>query len=116
MALFCLFIKDGYYEKVEGIMSSYRKHEGGITMSSHNLGTLYHYHRIRLWVFMDRHLGYRYTKRCEALFKEHWKGIVQQTTPRVRIGYLGRLVREVPSWFLRKPHFFLQRVLETLKR
>lgn len=114
MVLFTLVAGEGPLQMVEGVMSSYRKHEGGITMTADFNGTLYHYQRILLWLFMDRHMGYRYTERCKELFLEHWKHIVKQTTPRVRVRYLLRLMREVPGWFMRKPLFSLRRLKEVL--
>lgn len=115
MGVFALIASKGDLVCIPETMSAYRKHEGGMTQTSTFSGTLFHYHRILLWLFMDRHTSYRYTERCEELFEQHWKHIVEQATPRVRVRYVLRLMREVPGWFLRKPGFTLRRSREALQ-
>ncbi|MBK9598200.1 MAG: hypothetical protein IPO60_07680 [Flavobacteriales bacterium] len=116
MVLFTLVAGEGRLCKVEGVMSSYRKHAGGITTTTVQNGASYHWHRILLWLFMDRHFNYRYTAKCEELLLEHWRRILWQSTPKQRLNYLARSVRAVPGWFLRKPLFSIQRFLEAVKR
>jgi len=114
MAFYALIANEGDLVCIPEVMAVYRKHAGGITSTALHNGSEYHLHRILLWLLLDQQFDQRHTLRCEALFKEHWKHIVQQTTPRVRVRYLLRLMREVPGWFLRKPVFSLRRFKEAL--
>ncbi len=116
MALFTLFTGEGLLRKVEGVMSSYRKHPGGITNTSINNGSSYHLHRILLWLFIDRHLNYQYTVRCQELFLDHWQKILCENTPRQRLRSIRGLFRKNPGWFLRHPTFTMARLRECLRR
>jgi len=115
MAFYAWIANEGDLVCIPEVMAVYRKHAGGITTTASHNGVEYHFHRILLWLFMDRHTNYRYTERCEELFTEHWRHIIQQATPRVRLRYLLQLFREVPSWFLHHPAFSMARLRECLR-
>lgn len=116
MLLFSLMVGNGYYAKAEGIMSAYRKHPAGITNTHLHKGTGLNLGRIKLWVLVDRHFGYRHTRRVEELFRHHWAHIVQQATPRARLRDLAELFQLLPTWFLRHPAFTLGRLRDVVRR
>ena len=116
MVLFTLVAAQGRLKRVEGVMSSYRKHEGGITNTPAQTGAYYDWQRILLWLFVDREFNYRYTGTVEELFLHHWKRIQWATSSKQQAHYLFCLFRDLPGWFLRKPRFSLARMWSLLKR
>lgn len=115
MALFSIVAGSGDLVCIPEIMSVYRKHPGGITTNAINKGTSYHWHRILLWLFMDRHFKYRYTAKCQELFLHHWQQILWGSTPIQRLQYLRKLLRAIPGWFLHHPAFSMARLRECLR-
>lgn len=115
MALFAMVAGSGDLVCIPEIMSVYRKHPGGLTQTEALKGTSYHWHRILLWLYMDRHFKYRYTAQCQELFLLHWQQILWENTPRQRLQYLRELLRTIPGWFLHHPAFSLARLRECLR-
>lgn len=115
IALYALVAAEGGLARVEGTMSSYRKHKDAITTKAFYRGARYDQQRILLWLHVNRYFQYQYADRCEELFEHHWRHLLQQATPRVRIRYLGELILAVPGWFLRKPLFSIQRFMDALR-
>mgnify|MGYP001184954520 CR=1 FL=1 len=115
-AMYPLLIGNGYYAKADGVMSSYRKHQGGITNTPMHTNIGLDKGRIKLWTLFDQHDGYRHTRRAKELFLHHWAGIQQQATPRTRLRYLAELIQAAPTWFLRHPAFTLARLRDCIRR
>ncbi|HQV37360.1 MAG TPA: glycosyltransferase [Flavobacteriales bacterium] len=115
MALFALVAGTGTLRKVDGVMSSYRKHPGGITRSQTHTGATFHYQRILLWLFLDRHFNHAHADRCRELFLFHWRFIIKQSTPRARLKFLASLCRNVPTWFSHNPFFIAKRMFEAVQ-
>jgi glycosyltransferase involved in cell wall biosynthesis len=116
MALFTLVSLSGDLALVPEVMSTYRKHIGGITMTSRYRSVPFHFMRINLWLHLDQFTHYRQTARCKELFLEHWVDILKRSTPRGRFRYLMDLFLATPMWFIRNPLFSLRRLREALRR
>lgn len=116
MAMFTIVADRGDLRKVNGVMSCYRKHAGGLTNTSAHIGTQIHQSRILLWLIVDRFLNYRYTHKCQEVIGEHWNHIIKQTTPRKRLRYFLEQLWTVPGWFLRRPRLSFQRCKEITRR
>lgn len=112
MAMYSLVAGEGALYRMGRSMGVYRKHGANITASDAHQGSMYHRERIILWLHIDRHFGYRFTARCEQLFRHHWRYILRQNTPQPRGKYLWMIVRAVPGWFLAKPSFAMGRLKE----
>ncbi len=70
MALFSIIASKGLLGKVDGVMSVYRKHEGGITNSAiHNDN--FHQDRIQLLQFLNEYHGYKFDKKVKKIIKIH---------------------------------------------
>lgn len=115
MVLFVLVAGEGVLRRVDGVMSSYRKHEGGITTTAMHHGSFFHFQRILIWLNVDRHFDYRQTDRSKELFSHHWNRVLLISDRRQRLRYWLRLVFNVPIWFLRNPRFALGRLREALR-
>ncbi len=116
LAIFAVVADKGYLRKVDGVMSCYRKHAGGVTSTDAHIGIRYHQSRILFWLIIDRFLGYSYTRKCEKVIGHHWDHIVQQTAPRKRLRYFLEQLWTVPGWFFRKPRLSIERFKQVLKR
>lgn len=116
MALFVLVAHEGPLERLDGTMSVYRKHPGGITANKAYNGLDGHQSRILLWILLDTELRHRYADRTKELYRTHWKHIVQESTPRIRLRYLLGQLRACPRWILGHPAFMMARMREALAR
>lgn len=115
MALFTLVAAQGPLRRVDGVMSAYRKHPGGVTARDTHKGVRIDQHRILLWMHLTQRLHRRHAGRCERLVEFHWRNIVRQATPRVRAACLLEQWKAVPSWYLRRPLLSLRRAADVLR-
>lgn len=116
MALFTLVAAQGTLRRVDGVMSAYRKHPGGVTAGAAHLGLRIQQHRILLWMHMSRRLHRRNAARCEELYAFHWGNIVRNATPRVRAACLWEQFKAVPCWFVGRPLLALRCMRDVLRR
>ena len=114
MSMYALVAKQGDLYCIASVMGMYRLHAGGITASQAHLGSRFHKGRILLWLHVDRHFGYRYSRRVKKLFRYHWRHHLRQHTPLPRLKLLLSIIRSVPGWFLRHPLFTLGRFTEVI--
>lgn len=116
MALFSVVASTGNLLCLPEVMGVYRKHGGGITETAAFKNDQFHFHRINLWLYVDRHLGYRAHAKCMEVMLHHWRHICTVCTPRERLRHLARLARIHPAWFLHNPGFTLARLRDSLRR
>lgn len=116
LAMFTLVADTGDLACIPQLMGIYRKHTGGITMAASHSGIRYHLNRVMLWLYVDRHLRYRYTTSCTPLIRFHWQRITWETTPRQRIRHLMVLAGKIPGWFLRKPAITIHFLRDAIRR
>jgi hypothetical protein len=114
--MFAVVADKGYLLNAGGVMSADRKHDGGITNTATHKGMRFHQNRILLWLFMDRHMGYRHSSRCQEVMADHWKHVRWETTRRQRLSLVLEQIRSVPGWFLRHPKVAVQRIMDVVKR
>lgn len=105
MAMYSMVAASGALFCIQAMMGVYRKHDASVTASEEHRGSLYHRRRIILWLHLDRHYDYRYSVRCQQLFRHHWRHILRQNTPIPRAKHLWIIIRAVPRWFIDHPSF-----------
>jgi glycosyltransferase involved in cell wall biosynthesis len=107
LGMFALIAGEGDLRRVDGVMSAYRKHTGGITSEAIHLGTRFHIERMRLWMYLDRHFPGRIRESTSRVCGWHWNKIMEHTSGRERLSALRELFSDVPMWFLVRPRYTL---------
>jgi|GEM_PF-4870465 len=108
MLLFNLVLGDGRLVKVDGIRSTYRKHEGGITSRAHNQGEKLHAHRMALWICCDRDLGGYSQERIALVLHEHMRTLKAKFGTLAAVKGCWRTMRIARSRMLLKPSRMLR--------
>lgn len=116
LALFAMVAGEGPLIQVDGVMSAYRKHTGGITATAIHLGTRFHIERMRLWMYLDRHFPGRIREATSRVCGWHWNKIMEHTSGRERLSALRELFRDVPMWFVVRPRYALYLLRSALPR
>lgn len=116
LVVFALVAGQGQLRQVDGIMSAYRKHVGGITNTAIHHGTRFHIERMRLWMFLDRYFAGRIRDETSRVCGWHWIKIMEHTSGRQRLSALWDLFTDVPMWFIVRPRTSLYLLRSVLPR
>ncbi len=85
MAIFSIVAASGTLKKVNGIMSVYRKHSGGITSSSGVINS-FHQKRIELIRLLDAYHNGKYARKAAAVIKVHERCIAGEQCTAIQRG------------------------------
>lgn len=113
MLLFNLLLENGVLLKVEGVLSSYRKHGGGVTAYDYSKGPSIHFHRIILWLRTYEEIDGFKRNKIFSLVEWHFREILKLVGKREGLSWYFRIVMESPARLVISPGLFyrLGRVL-----